>query len=61
MTPVPPTDPYRKPHPWYRRYWGNSNRPYGGCGCFYVLLIVLLVWWLVSLLVPEVALWGSYF
>lgn len=40
MTPILPPDepPDRRPDApdaWYRRGWTYSNRPYGGCGCFY--------------------------
>ena len=51
--PVPPPDP------WHRRYWGYYNRPYGGCGCLYTVLVVLLLWWLLSLLIPSLAIWDT--
>jgi len=55
MTPRPPRDPY------YRRYWGYANRPYGGCGCLYGLLLFFLFWWILALFIPGLALWGPYF
>lgn len=45
--------------PWYRSQWGRYNRPYGGCGCLYTLLILLLVWMLCGLLFPGVG--GDFF
>ncbi len=48
---VPPRDPR------YRRYWGYYNRPVSGCGCLYTLLLIVVVWWLVSLLFPAFAIW----
>ncbi|HRW05470.1 MAG TPA: hypothetical protein P5121_10265 [Caldilineaceae bacterium] len=56
---VPPREPYNDP--WHRRYWGYSNRPYSGCGCLYLILIFLLIWWVVSLFVPGIAIWSPYF
>lgn len=53
--PPPPDDPY----PWYRRYWGYYNRPYGSCGCLYTLLILALLWGLLALLIPGLALWEA--
>jgi hypothetical protein len=55
--PVPPGDPYG---PGYRRYWGYYNRPFGGCGCLYSLLVLLLVLWLLSLFFPGLAFWGTW-
>lgn len=52
--PPPPNDPY----PWYRRYWGYYNRPYG-CGCLYTLLVLALLWWLLALLIPGLAFWEA--
>lgn len=54
---VPPGGPG---YPWYRRYWGYSNRPYGGCGCLWALLVFLLIWWLLAFLIPELAIWAWY-
>jgi hypothetical protein len=42
--------------PWHRRYWGYYNRPYSGCGCLYLILFCLLIWWIVSWWYP-----GAYF
>lgn len=53
--PPPPDDPY----PWYRRYWGYYNQPYGGCGCLYTLLILAPLWWLLALLIPGLAFWEA--
>lgn len=54
---VPPQDPVPPPAPWYRRYWGYYNRPYTGCGCLYTLLIVVLLWFILSLFIPPLAFW----
>ncbi len=43
----PPADP------WHRRYWRTYNRPYSGCGCLYTLILLLLIWWLLSLWAPR--------
>ncbi len=37
--------------PWYRRRWAYANRPYGGCGCLYTIVLVLLVWFVLSLFI----------
>ncbi len=42
--------------PWHRRYWNTYNRPYGGCGCLYSILIILVLWWILSWFWP-----GAYF
>ena len=47
----PPRDP------WHQRYWGYYNRPYGGCGCLYTLVMFVFLWWLLSLFFPGVAIW----
>jgi hypothetical protein len=36
------------PDPWHRRYWGYSNRPFPGCGCLFVILVIIFFWWLVA-------------
>jgi high-affinity Fe2+/Pb2+ permease len=36
------------PGPWYRRYWGYSNRPYTGCGCLWLILVIIIVWWIIA-------------
>lgn len=46
--------------PSYRRYWGYYNRPYSGCGCLWLLIMILLVWWLLSLIYPPAGLWNRY-
>lgn len=48
---LPPRDPY------YRRYWTRYNRPYTGCGCLYSVLMLILLWWLLSLFIPAFAFW----
>ncbi|MCC6175063.1 MAG: hypothetical protein IT305_07150 [Chloroflexi bacterium] len=35
---VPPPDP------WHRRYYGYTNRPFSGCGCLYLLILLVLIW-----------------
>ena len=47
---------YPSPDPWHRRYWNTYNRPYGGCGCLYSILIILVLWWVLSWFWP-----GAYF
>lgn len=51
-TQVPPKDP-RDPR--YRRYWRYYNRPYWGCGFLWTALLLILVWWLASMLFPRTA------
>lgn len=34
----------------HRRYWNYTNRPYGGCGCLWLLLTAFLIYMLVSFL-----------
>jgi hypothetical protein len=46
MAPPPPRPQDR----WYNSYWTRYNRPYGGCGCLYGLLMLVLIFWLISLL-----------
>jgi hypothetical protein len=43
----PPGGP---PDPWYRGYWGWGyyNRPYSGCSCLWVILVIVIVWWLIA-------------
>jgi hypothetical protein len=49
-TEVPPKDPS---DPRYRRYWRHYNRPYTGCGFLWTALLLLLIWWLASMLFPR--------
>ena len=44
---VPPRDP------WYNRYAGYYRRPYTGCGCLYGILIVILIWFALSLFIDA--------
>lgn len=53
--PLPPAG--TRPPSGYERYRGYYNRPYPGCGCLITLLILLMLWWLVSLLYPPVRIW----
>ncbi|MEZ4869174.1 MAG: hypothetical protein R3C14_48075 [Caldilineaceae bacterium] len=55
----PPRDPYYGP--WYRRYWEYSNRPFSGCGCLYAVVLLLILWWILSLFIPGFTFWGGYF
>ncbi|HEX7359046.1 MAG TPA: hypothetical protein VF283_01005 [Bryobacteraceae bacterium] len=32
----------------HRRYWGYYNRPYPGCGCLWILIILFIIWWIAS-------------
>ena len=57
MSSLPPGG---RAYPPYRRYWTSYNRPYGGCGCLYTLFLVLLLWWIVSLFIPSLAIWSAY-
>ncbi len=48
--PAPP-EGYADPSlPRHRRYWGYYNRPYGGCGCLYTILVLALLWILLRLI-----------
>jgi hypothetical protein len=44
---VPPRDP------WHRRSWGYANRPYAGCGCLYLIGMLVVAWLVLSLLFPP--------
>lgn len=46
----PEVPPSATGSPWYRRYWGYAGRPYAGCGCLYLLIVVVLIWGLLALL-----------
>lgn len=48
-----PPPPYPPDDYWYRRYWRYTNRPRPGCGCLYTLVVVLIAWWILSLLFPP--------
>ncbi|HYE64762.1 MAG TPA: hypothetical protein VD966_04210 [Pyrinomonadaceae bacterium] len=51
---VPPRESRR------RRYWSYYQRPYTGCGWLYTLFVILLFWWLLSLLFPTLGVWRRY-
>lgn len=53
IPPGGPRDPNVPPTPWYRTYWVYYNRPYAGCGCFYLVLLFTLMYWLLALLFFE--------
>lgn len=36
--------------PWHRRYWGYYNRPYPGCGCLWLIVVIVIIWWICALL-----------
>jgi hypothetical protein len=38
----PPVDP------WHRRYWGYTNQPYPGCGCLWIVLVLIIIWWIIA-------------
>ncbi|MCC6167780.1 MAG: hypothetical protein IT329_11175 [Caldilineaceae bacterium] len=66
MTPIlPPDEPPNRsperPDSWYRRGWVYSNRPYGGCGCLYTLVVVFLILIVLSYFIPSLAFWNAYF
>ena len=46
-TEVAPTDPR------YRRYWNYYNRPYVGCGFLWMALLLLVIYFLLSLFFPS--------
>lgn len=58
MAPRPPDDSAYSSR--YRRYWGYTNRPFTGCGCFYVVLALLALWFVLSLFMPALAIWGGF-
>ncbi len=51
-TKIPPEEP-RDPR--YRRYWRYYNRPYRGFGFLWTALLLLLIWWVISMLFPQTA------
>jgi len=54
MATPPPYDPSLPPaDPWHRRYWRYYNRPRPGCGCLYLVALVLVVWWLLTFFFPP--------
>lgn len=57
----PPRGPYPPAYgpgrPWYGRYWGYYNRPRAGCGCLYTLTLLLVIYWLLSLVFTPLAFW----
>ncbi len=66
MTPIlPPDEPPdrtpERPDSWYQRSWAYSNRPYGGCGCFYALVIAFLIYIVLSYFIPPLAFWTGLF
>lgn len=65
MTPILPPDepPDRRPDApdaWYRRGWAYSNRPYGGCGCFYAFVVLFLILLVLSYFIPSLAIWEAF-
>ncbi len=49
---VPPRDP------WYRRRYGFYT-PFYGWGCLWTLLLLILFYWLLSLVIAPLAFWVS--
>lgn len=46
------TNPANPPGPVGRpggNYWGYWDRPYSGCGCLWIIFIVIIVWWFIAL------------
>ena len=52
VAPIPPGPRRGVP---FNRYWGYARRPYSGCGCLYSLLMLIVIWFLLSLFID--ALW----
>ncbi|MGH9582348.1 MAG: hypothetical protein ACRD4O_05385 [Bryobacteraceae bacterium] len=52
MGPNDPIDPINEPlttrQGFHRRYWTYTNRPYTGCGCLWVIIVLLIIWWIIS-------------
>lgn len=46
-SPIDPLEPGR-PRRFYRRYWDTYNRPYPGCGCLWVIIIIAFLIWIFS-------------
>jgi hypothetical protein len=44
----PIIDPVTPPRRGYRRYWDTYNRPYSGCGCLWIIIIVAFILWIIS-------------
>ena len=54
--PPPPTGPWYTRRPWgygYGLYGPYAGRPYAGCGCLYTIVLIIAVWFLVSLFVDA--------
>ncbi len=45
------------PDPWYRRYWGYYARPYPAFGCLYTILLIVLIWFVLSLFIDALVFW----
>jgi len=52
----PPGGP--PPDPWHRRYWGYYNRPFPGCGCLWVIIICIIIWWIIAAFAYQPARFG---
>ena len=56
----PPTselDSDTEPGVWHRRFWGDTDRAGIGCGCFYLIAILLVVTLVLSLFVDALRLY----
>lgn len=46
------------PDPWHRRYWGYWDRPYGGCGCLWAIIVIIIIWWIIAAFAYQPARFG---
>ena len=59
MTPDP-LDPIPQRRPFYHRHWTTYNRPYSGCGCLWIVLVILFIWWICGWALGGGGFWGGY-
>ncbi|MBA2277718.1 MAG: hypothetical protein H0W06_08115 [Chloroflexia bacterium] len=57
---VPPEfdefDLEEEPGPWHRRFWGFTDRPYGGFGCLFIVVMLVVLALVLSLNVDALRL-----
>jgi hypothetical protein len=41
-----------------QRSWGYANRPFPGCGCLWLVLVVVIIWWVIAAFVYPPARFG---
>lgn len=45
---TPGGDPVTPRPRFYRRYWDTYNRPYSGCRCLWIIIIIAFIIWIIS-------------